>query len=86
MGAAADTLMMGGTGSWTTLVKFVGADIAISTVADSLEPDRPESLSVEQCISKGVFGSGRNVFEDFGRKQTGCRRKTTRLSAKPTDS
>ena len=65
MGAAADTLMMGGTGSWTTLAKFVGADIAISTVADSLEPDRPESLSVEQCISKGVFGSGRNVFEDF---------------------
>ena len=65
LGAAADTLMMGGTGSWTTLAKFVGADIAISTVADSLEPDRPESLSVEQCISKGVFGSGRNVFEDF---------------------
>lgn len=75
MGAAADTLMMGGTGSWTTLVKFVGADIAISTVADSLEPDRPESLSVEQCISKGVFGSGRNVFEDF-------RKEANRLPAK----
>lgn len=27
--------------------------------------EKPDTLSVEQCISKGVFGSERNVFADF---------------------
>lgn len=57
--------MMGGVGSWATLAKFVGADVAISAVASRFEPKKPDTLSVEQCISKGVFGSERNVFADF---------------------
>ena len=65
MGATADTVMMGGVGSWATLAKFVGVDVAISAVASHFEPEKSPKLSVEQCISKGVFGSERNVFTDF---------------------
>lgn len=67
--------MLGGMGSWATLAKFVGADVAISAVADHFEPEKPETLSVERCISKGVFGSERNVFEDF-------RKEAVRIPAK----
>ena len=68
LGATADSVMLGGAGSWATLAKFVGADVAISAVAHHLESKKPETLSVEQCISKGVFGSERNVFDDFRRE------------------
>ena len=33
-----------------------------------LEPEDPKSISVEQCMSQGVFGSEHNVFEDFRRE------------------
>ena len=68
LGASADTLMMGGVGSWATFTRFVGADVAISAVADHFASKEPDSLSVEQCISKGVFGSDRNVFDGFRRE------------------
>ena len=69
LGAAADTVMLGGAGSWATLAKFVGADVTVSVVADHFESQKPETPSVEQCISKGVFGSERNVFEDFRKER-----------------
>lgn len=82
LGAAADTVMLGGVGSsWTTLAKFVGTDVAISAVADHLEPEKPETLSVEQCISKGVFGSGHNVFDDFRREAAAIPAKENTLLA-----
>lgn len=65
LGASADAVMMGGVGSWASLAKFIGADVAISAVASRFEPKKPETFSVEQCISKGVFGSKRNVFDGF---------------------
>ena len=65
LGATADAVMMGGVGSWASLAKFIGADMAISAIASHFEPEKPETLSVEQCISKGVFGSERNVFDGF---------------------
>lgn len=68
LGATTDTVMLGGVGSWATLARFVGTDVAISAVADHLESQKPETLSVEQCISKGVFGSERNVFDEFRRE------------------
>jgi len=68
LGTAADTVMLGGVGSWATLAKFVGADVAISAVADHLESQEPEPISAEQCISKGVFDSKWNVFDDFRRE------------------
>ena len=68
LGASADTLMMGGVGSWATFARFVGADVAISAIADHFASKEPDSLSVEQCISKGVFGSDWNVFDGFRRE------------------
>ena len=68
LGASADTLMMGGVGSWATFARFVGADVAISAIADHFASKEPDSLSVEQCISKGVFGSDENVFDGFRRE------------------
>lgn len=65
LGTAADTVMLGGASSWTALAKLAGADMAVSAVASRFGSKEPETLSVEQCISKGVFGSEENVFEEF---------------------
>jgi len=68
LGASADTLMLGGAGSWASFARFVGADVVISTIAEHLDEQKLENLSVEQCISKGVFGSDSNVFDGFRRE------------------
>ena len=65
LGATADDDMLGGAGSWATFAKFIGADAAISAVAGHLEKDKPEGPTVEACISKGLFGSGSDVFAAF---------------------
>lgn len=65
LGASADTLMLGGAGSWTTFARFIGADAAISDVAEHFGKEETQALSVERCISKGVFGSDGNVFDGF---------------------
>lgn len=65
LGASADTVMLGGVGSWGTFARFVGADAAISAVASHFGQEEPHMLPVEACISKGVFGNERNVFDDF---------------------
>ena len=81
LGASADTLMMGGVGSWATFARFVGADVAISAVADHFASEEPDSLSVEQCISKGVFGSDGNVFDGFRREAASIPSKENTLVA-----
>lgn len=68
LGASADTVMLGGAGSWAAFARFIGVDAAVSATMAHLEPDDPKSISVEQCISQGVFGSEHNVFEDFRRE------------------
>ena len=65
LGATADTVMLGGAGSWATFAKFIGADAAVSAVAGHLDKDKPEGPTVETCISKGVFGIDGNVFTTF---------------------
>lgn len=81
LGASADALMMGGVGSWATFARFVGADVAISAVADHFTSEEPDSLSVEQCISKGVFGSDGNVFDGFRREAASIPSKENTLVA-----
>lgn len=71
LGVSADTIMMGGVGSWSSLARFIGTDVAISAFAEHLMPKESQGLSVEQCISKGVFGSDTNVFERFRKEATG---------------
>lgn len=81
LGASADSLMMGGVGSWATFAQFVGADVAISAVTDHFASKEPEDLSVEQCISKGVFGSNGNVFEGFRKEAAAMLSKENTLVA-----
>ena len=73
--------MMGGVGSWATFARFVGADVAISAVADHFASKEPEDLSVEQCISKGVFGSDGNVFDGFRKEAAAMPSKENTLVA-----
>lgn len=70
LGASADAIMLGGAGSWASLARFVGMDVALTAAADSLMPDTPWEKSVEECISKGVFGKENNVFDIFRKEAT----------------
>ena len=64
IGAGIDALSLGGVGSWTGFAKFVGVDLAFSALAPS-QDNKGNRQSVEDCISKSVFGSEANVFADF---------------------
>ena len=68
IGAGIDTLALGGVGSWVKFAGFVGADLALSALTSSGEKEK--EMTVEECISKGVFGSDGNVFDRF-RKDAG---------------
>ena len=64
IGASIDAISLGGAGSWASFAKFVGADLAFSALTSSKDKTG-NTASVEECISKGVFGSERNVFDRF---------------------
>ena len=64
IGASIDAISLGGAGSWASFAKFVGVDLAFSALTSSKEKTG-NTASVEDCISKGVFGSERNVFDRF---------------------
>ncbi|MDR3877278.1 MAG: hypothetical protein Q3X69_06150 [Alistipes sp.] len=68
VGAVADTLMMGGGGSWAAFGKLVGADVALSAVMSHLDKTDNKEAAVEMCISQGVFGSESNVFDSIRRE------------------
>ncbi len=67
IGAGIDALSLGGVANWTGFAKFVGVDLAFSALTPS-QGNKENGQSVEDCISKGVFGSETSVFADF-RKQ-----------------
>ena len=73
IGAGIDALSLGGVSSWTSFAKFVGVDLAFSALAPS-QDNKDNGQSVEDCISRGVFGSEANVFANF-RKQAGSIQK-----------
>ena len=64
--AGIDALSLGGVGSWASFARLVGVDLALSALTSSNENGNKQT--VEDCISKGVFGSETNVFEDFRRQ------------------
>ena len=62
-------MAMGGIGSWATFAKFVGIDMVMNVGMEHLsKKGSSQEVCVEECISKGVFGTGTNVFASF-RKQ-----------------
>ncbi len=70
LGAVADTVALGGVGTWGRFAKFVGVDVALTGASSLFENKSTDALTVEDCISKGVFGSESNVFEDFRKEAT----------------
>ena len=62
-----DVITMGGAGSWGSLAKMAGAEVVFAGLeAYSASNNKgAKQLSVEECISQGVFGSNVNVFTTF---------------------
>lgn len=70
LGSATDAVSFGAIGTWGTFAKFVGCDLAVGYVMDKSlggTEQRKEQV-MERSISKGVFGSNGNVFDDFRRQ------------------
>jgi len=64
---AMDVVAMGGASSWGSLIKMAGAEVLFSGLESygTSKKKGGKALSVEECISQGVFGSKTNVFENF---------------------
>lgn len=70
---AIDTVATMGCGSWANLAKLAGVEVVFAGVEAYMDSkDKDKSITIEQCISRGVFGSGEdeNVF-DIIKKQAG---------------
>ena len=70
LGSATDAVSFGTVGTWGAFAKFVGCDLAVGYVMDKSlggTEQRKEQV-MERSISKGVFGSNGNVFDDFRRQ------------------
>lgn len=55
-----------GCGSWANLAKLAGVEVVFAGVEAYMDSkDKDNSITIEQCISQGVFGSGEkeNVFD-----------------------
>lgn len=65
---AIDTVATMGCGSWANLAKLAGVEVVIAGVEAYMDSkDKDNSITIEQCISQGVFGSGENenVFDSI---------------------
>lgn len=68
LGTTADALVMGGAGSWTSFLRLVGFDVGMTAVSNHANKGKeaaPTADDMETCISKGVFGSETNVFNEI---------------------
>lgn len=75
VGASADAVAMGGASSWATFAKFVGIDVMLNAGMEHLSRKGSErEVSVEDCISKGVWGTDSNVFSAFRKEAQGIRK------------
>ncbi len=65
----ADVATTGGFSSWASVGKLFGAEVVFSGIESYLDKGQKEkSATIEDCISKGVFDSQQNVFEDFRKR------------------
>lgn len=75
VGASSDAVAMGGVSSWATFAKFVGFDVMLNAGMEHLSRKGSErEVSVEDCISKGVWGTDSNVFSAFRKEAQGIRK------------
>lgn len=65
----ADVVTTGGFSSWASIGNLFKAEVVFSGVEFLLDKKRKEkTVTIEDCISKGVFDSKQNVFEDFRKR------------------
>lgn len=65
---AIDTVATMGCGSWANLAKLAGVEVVFAGVEAYMDSNgKDNSITIEQCISQGVFGSGENenVFDSI---------------------
>lgn len=63
---AIDTVTTLGCGSWANLAKLAGVEVVFAGVEAYMDSkNKDNSVTIEQCISRGIFGSGENenVFD-----------------------
>lgn len=63
---AIDTVSTMGCGSWANLVKLAGVEVVFAGMEAYMDSrDKDNSITIEQCISQGLFGSeeNENLFE-----------------------
>ena len=65
-----DVVSTGCIGSWASIGKFAATEIVFDGIELAAEKIRgkDKTMTVEQCISKAVFSSERNVFPDLRKK------------------
>lgn len=71
---AIDTVATMGCGSWANLAKLAGVEVVFAGVEAYMDSkDKDNSITIEQCISQGVFGSGEkeNVFDTIKAQAAG---------------
>lgn len=65
----ADVVTTGGFSSWGAIANLFKAEVVFSGAEFLLDKKRKEkTVTIEDCISKGVFDSKQNVFEDFRKR------------------
>lgn len=65
---AIDTVATMGCGSWTNLAKLAGVEVVFAGVEAYVDSKKKDNtVTIEQCISQGLFGSGENenVFDSI---------------------
>ena len=63
----ADVVTTGGFNSWGALAKLAGAEVVFAGMEHYSEKsaDKTKTVTIETCISQGVFGRDDNVFNSF---------------------
>lgn len=65
----ADVVTTGGFSSWASIGNLFKAEVVFSGVEFLLDKKRiGKTVTIEDCISKGVFDSKQNVFENFRKR------------------
>lgn len=63
-----DAVALGGIYSWASLARFAGTEVVFTGLESILDKNPTDGISVEEVISKAVFGDDVNHFKTFRRE------------------
>ena len=68
----ADVITTGGFSSWGALAKLAGAEVVFAGLEHYADKSaKNKTVTIESCISQGVFGKDNNVFDSFRKESKG---------------